>query len=534
MPPIAPPATIRGSSLWQPVDASGVSFDYAKLQTAPASLFEDGEEYRELLGEHGWEVQRSYKCNWSDLAAAMQYFYGYSIGDFQKYLNDQCPTWNGLLPDGSLFQGTANGKSFGGKVGTISRVIPAQDPYRPYLYADHVEVLGGLGVATQDPNLFLGNIDGQPIGVDGKPLQPGAPPVAPSDFPSVGVGPAPSGSKTGVYHWEGLVALFDDPRLGDNAAKLTAAIYWSGDDPNQISNGTAEYLGQPGQFAVSGAHDYTTPGPWTVTAKLTTQNGYTATVQGVIDASKERVIGGAHNFPDAQGRARLPGLVYAENRGASPVSASGALSGDWADGVAKLRVTYRSRPYVVRNDVQNAAWGQGELGRYVERVPRYAIQAIPLANIAKTGQQLLFAATTPFAGIPVPEPGILLVPTASWIYRWHDVPFYPAGVFRNLVGRVNLTGFDGILGFPLFPAQTLLCQAPEIRFRRNACGQPTFDISFILDYRESGWNQFVASDGFYHFATWGGGQPADDGSNLVFGLAEFADLFANDQQFPFL
>lgn len=541
MVPVPPVANILGNVLWKPFDVSGISLDWGKLESAPKSLVEDGEQYREILSENGWEVQRTYLCNWSDVPLAMQYFYGYSFAENQFAQDLLCPTWNGLLPDGSNFDAGAVKL---GASGLLYRVIPAQDPYRPYLYADHVECLGGVGVPLQDPNLFLTNILGQPLDQAGIPLKPGQPPSVPTvppAYPAVGVGPPPSGPYQGFFHFEGLIAIFNDVRLGDELTlnEVTATIQWNDGQIPTESAGDVAYLGQVGQFAVSGVRDFKTPGPWNVTV-IITRGKVEDQVTVPINPTLERTLGGAVTLPDPLGRTRLPGLVFAENRGPTPTPLDGTLSGSWSDGVAKLRVTYRQRPYVIRNDLQNAVWQQGELGRYVERQPRYAIQGVPLYNVSKSGQQLIFTAAAPpgIAGQVVPEAGMMLMPTASWIYRWHDVPFYPDVAIATIVGRVNSDEFDGIAVFPSFPPGTLLCQAPEIKMRRNACGQPSFDVSYILDYRPDGWNNFPAasSDPTKRFfpATWGGGAPAADGSNLVFKPTPFINLFAPDLQFPLL
>jgi hypothetical protein len=118
-PPIAPAPVIRGQTSWQPFDCSGVAFDYTKLASMPPSLYEC-EGYREHMDEHGWEVERIWRCNWSDLAAAMQWFYGYSFMSNQQQLNTALPSPNGLP---KLPQGGNRGDS-----GQLSRVIPAQDP----------------------------------------------------------------------------------------------------------------------------------------------------------------------------------------------------------------------------------------------------------------------------------------------------------------------------------------------------------------------------------------------------------------------
>jgi hypothetical protein len=217
-------------------------------------------------------------------------------------------------------------------------------------------------------------------------------------------------------------------------------------------------------------------------------------------------------------------------RGPSTVLANGTVSGTFFDGAARLRVTYRSKNYVIRNDIQNTAWGQGEIGRYVERKPNYAIQGIV---IPATSTNMLFIVGTT---TPIGQGGIRLMPVASWDYIWHDVPFYPSTAIEAIVGTTNSDTFDGIAGFPEFPPGTLLCQAPDIEMRRNACGQMAFRVRWRLDYRPQGWNTFPAyfnnKFGLYE-ATFGGGVPAADGSNLVYQPFPFAGLFALQSAFVF-
>lgn len=335
--PLTPPIEIIEDQVtWRPVDNSGIVFDPTKLLNKPESLWEcDG--YREHLSDdEGWVVERSYECNWSDVANAMQWLRGYSRASLTG----------------------------------IARVTPAQDPYRPWLYCMRCELIEPQGVPLQDPDM----------------------PLAP-------------------------------------------ATVW------------AEMAGM--------------------------QHG---------------LMGG----------------------------------GKFNDGKAKLRATFRGVPYVMRSDAQQSLSLQTEIARYVERVPRYAIQGIPLANVG-TGKngQLFFVGTKTL----VPEAGVLLMPTASWIYRWHDVPFYPTKAIGACMGQVNSDSFDGVSGWPLFPPGTLLCQAPEIHMQRNAAGQAAFNIDWILDFRPQGWNFFPAADGQFKPATFGGGPPALDGSNLVFKPAKFSQLF---------
>ncbi len=522
--PLAPIPQIQGQQTWDPADYSGVAFDWTKLRFMPSSLYETGENYREQCGEHGWEVQRTFLCNWSDVADAIQWFYGYSFLIEQQQVNSlECIGPDGLLPDGSQPQDPPADDT--PVQGHMSRVIPAQDWYRPYLYADHVELVEGIGVPLQDPGLFLENILGEDLTNV---------PVLTGSVPTVGVGPPPTGTSN-VYHWEGLLAVFNDAGLGANQFTVFAQVDW-GDGTN--GPGIVQYEGVPGSFAVSGQHDFKTAGPWNATVTITgpPPKSVTLTQKVQVGGQPNRMLGGGINLPDPKGRHRLPGLVFAECRGPTPMPLDGTLSGEFLDGVAKLRVTYRPKPYIVRNDAQNAAWESGELGRYVERRPTYAIQGVGLGNVSRSGpNQLKFVASAPpgVAGQLIPEAGILIVPTAAWSYIWYDVPFYPSQAISNCMGRVNAATFDGIAGFPAFPAGTLLCQAPDIQQGRNACGSPSFTIYWKLDYREQGWNVFPAGDGKFWPATWGGGDPLPDGSNLVFKSADFNQLFAVGLTFPY-
>lgn len=351
---------IVGQTSWRPINNSGIEYDTTKLTSMPASLAETDGYKEHLSEEEGWVVERTYFCQWADAANAMQWLRGYS-------------------------RATPSG---------ISRITPAQDPYRPWLYCMRAELVEPMGVALQDPGLTFS---------------------------------------------ETLVSE------GDGVTEEVATKY-------------------------------------------------------------------------------IPGTVWAEKQ---------YQDGDrFSDGMAKIRATFRGVPYVIRNDTQQALLEQqelaGELGRYTERRPRYAIQGIPLINIARNGQLIFVGSKTPQTpkGILVPEAGVLLMPTASWLYTWHDVPFHPSAAILACQGRVNLKPFDGLVGFPAFPAQTILCQAPEIHTKRNASGAVSFDVTWTLDFRPEGWNSFPTANATFALATFGGDPPAPDGSNLVFKPADFGLLFA--------
>lgn len=58
-------------------------------------------------------------------------------------------------------------------------------------------------------------------------------------------------------------------------------------------------------------------------------------------------------------------------------------------------------------------------------------------------------------------------------YRHHLRPEIPWQSIFNAMGCVNEFAFDGV-----FPAQTLLCEAPDIVMRTSGAGQRCFDITF--------------------------------------------------------
>lgn len=522
--PIPPIFKINGQTSWQPTDYSGVAFDYTKLATMPPSLYET-EGYREHLdSESGFEIQRIWRCNWSDVAACMQWFIGYSLMADQKTLNSQAPSPNGQPPT-SQPQGPSSH--------TLSRVVPAQDWYRPYLYADHVELIECLGVALADPNLILTDINGTSIDCSGTPG--GTNILVAGKGPGYGLGS--NLQAVGGASFSGLIASFE----GHEGETYTAASVDWGDGKSDDSAEVVQEVGSQ-NWTISGAHFYQQPGEYDVTVSIMGSEGFNFKSFGNVTAVPSTQIQGdgiLHNLPPGSGQAQqsqqpvkqqLPGLVFAEQ----------AMPGVFSDGAATLRVTYRRKPFIIRNDTQQAANNpaggannQGELGRYVERVPQYAIQGIPLFNIVQQGQQLKFTDDQTI----VPEAGVMLIPTASWKYIWHDVPFYPSAAILACQGMINAAPFDGLSGWPQFPTGTLLAQSPEIRMARNAAGQPSFTISWTLDYRPAGglgWNAFPKLNGKFQTATFGGGPPAADGSNLVFKTADFGQLFAVGTTFAFV
>jgi hypothetical protein len=87
---------------------------------------------------------------------------------------------------------------------------------------------------------------------------------------------------------------------------------------------------------------------------------------------------------------------------------------------------------------------------------------------------------------------------------------------------VNETAFDGLQGFPLFEAGTLLCQAPKTTRHRGPTGRIHWTVVYNLIHRPQGWNKYPDSKGVF--------QPVANEDGLPpYTSTEFADLFKPPQ-----
>lgn len=170
-------------------------------------------------------------------------------------------------------------------------------------------------------------------------------------------------------------------------------------------------------------------------------------------------------------------------------------------GLARYEATFTPRNYEVREDVE-VQTGQaqkallpnsrGELERYVTREDRYAVQTIPLPKgqlkfTALAGGVLPQFSPAGIAGVDQQLVGenaaYLLRHQAELVYTWHDVPFFDRLAVLGMVGKVNSTAFDGAVGFPFYPAYTLLMQAPVTERYRSTRGALMWRIKFSFLYR---------------------------------------------------
>ena len=199
-------------------------------------------------------------------------------------------------------------------------------------------------------------------------------------------------------------------------------------------------------------------------------------------------------------------------------------SGEYRDGRAIYRLTYRPRNYSVIND-NNVPEGN-ELARYVIREEEFGLEAIPLqrlANNAIANLKFVDAAPVPanLRNQMIPEAGAKQLPTAVLNYTWVDVPDRPFASYTRTLGKVNIADFDGFNGAPKFPAGTLLCQPWRTRRTLSVTGKVTWQIQYRFSVRPQGWNNFLAYDGNFYKATFGG---AANGPT-VYQQIDFAGLF---------
>lgn len=384
-----------------PRNDSEYTLNGAKFQARPDAL-EEIDGYRENFRGEDHYVTRCYQFPWSARGACLEWLLGYSTSSLDQSLiaNDPATaasvqTWLDWIsqapPDPTIVLPPAAGWK-------LSRVIPAQDPDRPWLFASEWELLQGIGAWTDDR---AGNRINGPDGIQ--------------------------------------VFINDEP--------LTAG-----------------------------------------------------------------------------------GITYFEN----PPDADNVVE----EGMAKIRVTYRPRPYAVLDDAQMVARGKGELGRYLIRQEQYNVEALPLARLAATGKAPLSYCNPPnglaadgsddpgdLAGVAIPEAGIQLLPTSMLNYTWVDVPERPLTAYSLCVGKINADPFDGVGGSPTYPAQTLLCQPWQTKRTISPTGRVNWQITFKFLFHPQGWNRFPTSQGKFLYATFSSKKGGDPTAPTVYRTANFNSLF---------
>jgi hypothetical protein len=210
-------------------------------------------------------------------------------------------------------------------------------------------------------------------------------------------------------------------------------------------------------------------------------------------------------------------------------------TGNFLDGRCKFRCEFRSFPFEIRSDAEVAALPVPEMGRWLERQYLPSIEALPMNKLNAAGGPLALQFNDPDAGDlndkEIPEAGTLLLPTMQVSLIWYSVPDPPFQVMMNLMGKVNLSVFDGpagagVAGYIQFDPETLLFMQPKWRRKpRDSKGSVLFDIALnFLARPKTGWNKFPSPKGNeFYTATFGGSKGAGE---KLYKAGNFNDVFA--------
>lgn len=427
---------IRDGTLSRRNDGEYV-IDVPKLRARPAWL-EECDGYRERSDPAGLAVTRVFRCPWSMRIEAYEYVMGHSDTELVPGVSDDAlalarefarssdRSWMDIAAPIFARLGVPV-EDAAPQVAQINRVIPMQDPERPWLFASEWEMLGGEGAVVQSPFSVVTDKDGN------------------------------------------FVADPDDPRRS---------------------------LVAPAAHFVDNSQG------------------------GVFGIAADPILGqGLLN-----GDGTLPGMLRRP-------------SGNFLDGRAHFRVTFRPRDYNILSDAALAARGdRRELRRYVSRYEDFGVEALPLARLATDGNTLKFAEgpldgfagpllpgeqALAITGTIIPEAGVVQLPLSTITYTWHEVPDFPRAAYARCIGRVNAQPFDGMAGMPLYPPETLLCLPAKTRRIEGRTGRVTWTIQYRFAFRPQKWNRFPAGDGRFYLATWGGGREG----KRVYERADFGELF---------
>jgi hypothetical protein len=201
-------------------------------------------------------------------------------------------------------------------------------------------------------------------------------------------------------------------------------------------------------------------------------------------------------------------------------------SSSGSDAVSALvRLTYRDLDYIVMTDQEVTTRGgptvtTPELARYVHR------KVEPTAAFLPLPKGVITFVSGPQAGRTIDDnTANVILFRQELTYTWIDVPAPPFDAFKACTGHVNQADFDGARGFPLYPAGTLLCQAPRYTRRRTPLGMFTYDVEYHFLYNPDKWNFLPANNGTFY-------QVSYDGTATGAGLyptADFNTLFLPGQ-----
>lgn len=131
-------------------------YDLEKLNTRPRSL-EEADGFRERGKSSDHQTTRVYLCDWSERLAAYEWLLGHSRSELVDGVLAE------MLAETIAFHREVLNEEYDpGPVARIVREIPAQDPERPWLFCEEVELVEGRGAWVESPFVFPRGADGVP------------------------------------------------------------------------------------------------------------------------------------------------------------------------------------------------------------------------------------------------------------------------------------------------------------------------------------------------------------------------------------
>src|SRR5262249_32170011 len=136
-----------------------------------------------------------------------------------------------------------------------------------------------------------------------------------------------------------------------------------------------------------------------------------------------------------------------------------------------------------------------EMERNVDRSYTFGMQEITLPP-----GSLVFT-EGPDTGTPIPSnANRLLVPTQQIKWRRADAPAPNADEYDSVVGRVDVSPFDGPRGWKCYAAESLLFLPVQLQRSRTITGRISWDVLLVASYRPQGWNKFPNARGKFYAA----------------------------------
>ncbi len=432
-------------------------------------------------------------------------------------------------------------------IGYLVRIPPAQDPEEPWKYAVSCELQKGISIWTDRTDATVRKFDASaPYAAWDTDLYNG-----PAQHPDVEADGGVIQARANVLSLNSQVNQLTTLPLTASPGAVVAlsGLLYPNVPPGVVNVPAAEFqqwtalINAPSMAEIVRLATGSTPAASTVaTPPEPGGNAAPAARYLAAVAKLSQQLGAARQAlvalritVAAELTANLPRVVVPKIRFVQPDKSTGGRP--FADGYALYRVTYRPLPWTVRGEQAlsqlMAQWaasppgsrpGAREMERSIERRVTWAVKSF---QIPQGPQSQFVFIEGPSTLLPVPTPGQRLVSMAEIRMTWHNVPDIPVTQILACLGRINRAPFDGALGQLQWPADTLLCQMPEIERRpRNIRGRVTHKITYVFAYNPNTWNKFPDGLGNFYGARFStpGANPQNE-LDLLYKHGDFDQLF---------